>query len=184
METVLTLLRKARRSPTLANRQEFDQALYLRTHGLLLSISARWCPHQSADLVNDVFALKVMPLPLSKFPDSEKGIEGLLAVIMIHHCNDHVRKRNLEKNAVAFAARKWIPGNRTSLPSSNGFLDREFLSRYLSEDQINVILLRFNEDLEYGEIQRKLDMNSTANVRQHMHRARKKLREVFSTIVW
>lgn len=130
-------------------------------------------PQSAQDLLQEAF-IKVYE-QLEKF-DQKGSFKNWLYRVAINHCLDQFRKKRvlLEQVEDTHLINDTTPEVIFLKKEKNREIER--LISYLPEEERLILLLRYANELSYEEISETLGI-SLANVRNKLHRAKKKLRK-------
>lgn len=132
-------------------------------------------PQDAQDLVQEAF-IKVYS-QLEKF-EQKGSFSSWLYRVAINHCMDEFRKKSYTIKKVEMDEGNTVNPNHPEIvflkKEKNRQLER--LIATLPEDERMIILLRYVNELGYREISEMMDISLT-NVRNKLHRAKKKMRE-------
>ncbi|MFC5590852.1 RNA polymerase sigma factor [Sporosarcina soli] len=133
-------------------------------------------PHDAQDLVQEAF-IKVYE-QLGKY-DQTGSFSSWLYRVAINHCMDEFRKKRYKMKQIEIEEGTMICADTPELLFFKNEESRrlERLIATLPEDERVIILLRYVNELSYQEIGDLVDV-SLATVRNKLHRAKKKLREI------
>lgn len=130
-------------------------------------------PQTAEDLLQEVF-LKVYE-QLEKF-DQKGSFKSWLYRVAINHCLDYLRKKKIQTEEIEEASVRSNDTPEVVLLQNEKCRELEKLVSLLPEDERNILLLRYANELSYVEISETLGI-SLADVRNKLHRAKKKLRK-------
>ena len=129
-------------------------------------------PQTAQDLLQEAF-IKVYE-QLGKY-DQKGTFKSWLYRVAINHCLDQFRKKRIQLEQVKDTHLVSDTTPEVVFLKKEKSRELEQLVNALPEDERLILLLRYANELSYGEISETLCI-SLANVRNKLHRAKKKLR--------
>ena len=132
-------------------------------------------PQDTQDLVQEVF-IKVYQ-QLGKY-DRKGSFSSWMYRVAINHCMDEFRKKRYQMKIVEINEEKVVNPNHPEVIFFKKEKNRqlEWLISSLPEDERMIILLRYVNELSDSEISELIGL-PLSNVRNKLHRAKKKMRE-------
>ncbi len=178
MRNLIEALKKALKSKSYMDKVKFQKMFYEETFYVVFAIANAWYQEQAEDITQSIFT-EIFAKDLEKLakPIETEGVCRYMAAVTVNRCKKIWKKK---KEREETAEKYWYGQSEPIVRSSkDGFLDSDYLLKYVTEKEAMVIALQFNDDLEDCEIKERLGLSSNDAVRQHRHRALKKLRKSY-----
>lgn len=141
-------------------------------YGIILRMTKN--PHDAQDLVQEAF-IKVYE-QLDKYK-AQGSFSSWFYKVAINHCMDQFRKKKFKQSEVDEEKIQDHRHPEVIFLKQEKSRQLERLIATLPPDERMIILLRYGDELSYQEISEALDL-SLANVRNKLHRAKKKMRKI------